>query len=186
MRDIMNSKRNDINMKLLIAYVSRNGASRYCAELLARGLNEKAETELVDLEKKLPELNGYDAAVIGGPVRMGRFPKTLRKYLKTNTKKLSEMPCAVFFCCGLARLADEYRETLIPRKLELSLGIHHFGGELKPKKVKGLDKLWVSHLRDSVKSYDFEDSDYSEVNLPELIPENVILLSEIIKKEAYK
>ena len=173
-------------MKLLIAYASRQGASRSCAELLANELNEKVQISLADLDKEIPPLDGCDAVVIGGPVRMGHFPKAVRKYLKTNTERLSKMPCAVFFCCGLARLADEYRETLLPRKLKPSLGMHHFGGELKPKKVKGIDKIWVSHLRSSVKSYDFEDSDYSEVNLPELIPENVKLLSEIIKKLSRK
>ena len=170
-------------MKLLIAYVSRSGSSKYCAELLASELGERVEADVVDLEKDKPSLDGYDGAVVGGPVRMGCFPRALRKFIKENVEWMSNKQCGVFFCCGISRHSDEYRETLIPRKLALSLGVHHFGGELKPKKANGIDRMWVRHLRSSVKSFDFEDSDYSEVSLPELIPENVILLAQMIKKQ---
>ena len=169
-------------MKLLIAYISRTGCSKYCAELLANELANKAEVDLFDLEKVTPTLEGYDAAVIGGPVRTGFFPKALRKFIKSNLARLCEIPCAVFFCCGITRNAEEYIETLTPRKLKASLGVRHFGGELKPEKASGLDKLSVRRIRSSVKSFDFEDSDYSDVSLPELIPENVILLAEELKK----
>ena len=169
-------------MKLLIAYVSKTGSSRFCAELIAKELSEKAAVDLVDLDEKLPALEDYDAAIIGGPVRLGFFPKVLRKFIKNNKTRLSEMPCAVFFCCGISRNAEEYSETLIPRSFKPSLEVRHFGGELKPQKAKGFDRIFIRHLRSSVKYHDFEDRDVSDISLPELMPENVLLLTEEIKR----
>ena len=171
-------------MKLLIAYVSKTGSSRYCAELLAKELPDNVTTDIVDLENtaSMPDIAMYDAAVIGGPVRFGVFAKTVRKFLKNNVGKLSSIPCAVFFCCGISRNSDEYSETITPRKLHASLGVHHFGGELKPEKASGMDKLFIKHLRSSIKSFDFEDSDCADVSLPELVPENVLLLAKSIKE----
>jgi menaquinone-dependent protoporphyrinogen oxidase len=173
-------------MKLLIAYVSRTGSSRFCAEFIAKELEQKAEVDVFDLEEKTPSLEGYDAVIVGGPVRLGVYPKALRQFIKNNRAKLSALPCAVYFCCGISRNAEEYSETLIPRKFVASLGVHHFGGELKPQKAKGFDKIFIRHLRSSVKYYDFEDRDASDVSLPELMPENAHLLAEEIKRMAIK
>ena len=60
--------------------------------------------------------------------------------------------------------------------------MRHFGGELKPQKAKGFDKIFIRHLRSSVKYHDFEDRDVSDISLPELMPENVLLLAEEIKR----
>ncbi|MBQ2999983.1 MAG: hypothetical protein IJD64_05925 [Clostridia bacterium] len=169
-------------MKLLIAYVSKTGSSEFCAKLIAKELEQKAEIDVIDLEKKTPKLEGYDAVVVGGPVRFGAFPKVLRKFIKNHFSELSAIPCAVYFCCGLSRISDEYSETLIPRKFEPSLGVHYFGGELKPQNAKGFDKMLIRHLRSSVKYHDFEDNEASDVSLPELIPENAHLLAEDIKR----
>ena len=171
-------------MKLLIAYVSRTGSSKFCADLIAKELEQKAEIEIFDLEEATPTLEGYDAVIVGGPVRFGSFPKVLRKFIKNNLSRLSSIPSAVYFCCGISRNSDEYSETLIPRKFAPSLGVHHFGGELKPKKAKrfGFDRMFLHHLRSSVKYYDFEDRDVSDISLPELMPENVQLLAEEIKR----
>ena len=173
-------------MKLLIAYVSRTGASKFCAEVIAKELEQKAEIDLFDLEENTPTLEGYDAVILGGPVRLGAFPKALRKFIKKNNSELSAIPSAVYFCCGISRNAEEYGETLIPRRFEATLGVHHFGGDLKPQKAKGFDKIFIKHLRNSIKYYDFEDRDVSGISLPELMPENAHLLAEEIKRIALR
>ena len=73
-------------------------------------------------------------------------------------------------------------DILLPKRLECSLGHHCFGGELKPEKLTGFDKLVVRMLRSSIKSQDFEESDEDHHPLPELIPENINLLVEKIKR----
>ena len=133
-------------MKVLIAYSTKNGTTYRCAQMLAERLPEWVEADIVDLKKYLPCPKGYDAVVVGGSVRMEKLNKCVRRFLRNNRDTLSEIPCAVYICCGFSEHFDEYAETQLPRGLECSLGVHHFGGELKPDKVKGLEKLLVKLL----------------------------------------
>ena len=61
----------------------------------------------------------------------------------------------------------------LPKGIELGLGVAHFGGELKPKNVKGIfDKLVVRAMRKEITEHDFEDATFKGV-LPEILPENI-------------
>ena len=169
-------------MKVLIVYASHGGVSRRCAQMLASHLEDGCEITLVDARAEdIPGPQGYDAVVLGGSIRMGKLDKHLRNYIKTETESLSAVPTAVFICCGFTKLFDEYVETQLPKKLYCSLGYHLFGGELKPDKLSGFDKLVVKIVRNSIKSQDFEESDADHHDLPEIIPENVVLLARQIK-----
>ena len=52
-------------MKLLIAYTSKNGVAKRCAEMLADSLASHIEYDVVDLLTSTPLLDGYDAVVLG-------------------------------------------------------------------------------------------------------------------------
>lgn len=172
-------------MRILIAYSTHGGVSRRCAQMLATHLEDTHTVTLVDVRQEpMPTLDEYDVAVLGSSVRMGSIDKSLKKYIRENCDKLSNMPSAVFICCGFTRLFEEYTETQLPSCLECSLGYHLFGGELKPDKLKGFDKFMVKMARSSIKSQDFEESDRDHHDLPEIIPENIILLAKEIKKLA--
>ena len=169
-------------MKLLIAYTSKNGVAKRCAEMLAGELPKWVDTDVVDLLVDTPALSGYDAVVLGGSIRFGSFNKKLKAFLKNNKNELSALPCAVYICCGLPHRYEEYSEIVLPRKFYPSLGVHHFGGELKPKSVKGFDKIVIKHLRASITQADFENTNNLDLSLPEIIPENVKLLAEELRK----
>ena len=94
----------------------------------------------------------------------------------------NEMKAAVFFCCGRTKRFAEYVETQLPRRIVPSLGYHLFGGELKPDRVKGFDKIFVMGMRNSIKSQDFEEDDSNHDDLPEIIPENILLLAKDIRR----
>ena len=169
-------------MKVLIAYSSRNGVAKQCAEMLASFLPNTVESDVVDLSASAPDPSKYDCIVAGGSIRMGRFSKQLRAFLKKNKKVLAKLPCALYICCGYSHMYEEYKETQAPRTLPFSLGIHDFGGELKPDKLRGFDKLVVRSMRKTINEADFEDSDILDLSLPEIMPENIKLLAESIKK----
>ena len=170
-------------MKILIAYASKNGVAKKCAKMLANFLPSTAEVDVVDLTIKTPNLDGYDAVVVGGSVRGAKFNKKIRVFFKNNKAKLSIMPFAVYICCGFSHRYEEYKDILIPRGLYVSLGVHHFGGELKPDKLHGFDKLVVRSMRKSINEADFEDDDALDLSLPEIIPENILLLAEDLKRQ---
>ncbi len=168
------------NLKILILYASRNGATQTCVELLAEKLGDAHKVNLIDAKNALPSPEDFDVIVIASSIRMGSMDKKLKKYVKNHKTTLSQMPTAVGFCCGLPRLFDEYVETQLPKDLVCSLGTHLFGGELKPEKLRGMDKLFVKMARTSIQTQDFEQSNADLHDLPELLPENVGLLAEKI------
>ena len=108
--------------------------------------------------------------------------KRLKRFIKENKSELSSLPLAVYICCGLPHRYEEYAETVLPRGFSPSLGVHHFGGELKPEKLRGFDKLVVKQVRSSIVNADFEDNKTEDLSLPEIIPENIKLLAEELKK----
>ena len=170
-------------MKILIVYATHGGVAKRCAEMLGRELEEQNEITYADARNgQIPAPEEYDAVIIGSSVRFENIDKRVKRYMKNNLEALNAKPCGVYFCCGLTRLFDEYAETLLPRRFAPSLGFHLFGGELKPDRVSGFDKLVVMMMRSSIKTQDFEENDSDHHDLPEIIPENIVLLAKEIKQ----
>ena len=71
-------------MKLLIAYTSKNGVAKRCAEMLEKTLSKTANIDVVDLLVNTPDPSEYDAVVLGGSIRFGSFNKKLKVFLKNN------------------------------------------------------------------------------------------------------
>ena len=170
-------------MKILIAYATRGGVTRTCAEMLAAPLFTHHNITLISIDEQLlPEPSSYDAVVLGSSIRFGKTNKEIKKYIRRYASILSSMPCAVFLCCGFPLNFEEYIDTQIPKELHCSLGFHSFGGELKPEKLKGLDKFIVKRVRNSIRFQDFEESDRDHHILPEIFMENIRLLEEKIRQ----
>ena len=172
------------HFKILILYASRNGATKHCAELLQTKLQNVHSVTLVSCNDALPAPSEFDVVVLAGSIRMGKIDKRLKKYVKQHQAILSDMPTAFALCCGLPRLFEEYLETQLPKNFVCSLGYHLFGGELKPEKLHGMDKLMVKIARNSIQTQDFEQGNADLHDLPELLPENVSLLADAIHRLA--
>lgn len=171
-------------MKVLVIYTTHGGASRRCVEMLKEKIEDRCEVTLCDAGavSELPTPDAYDALVIGGSVRFGHINKRLKTYLKANLDSINKKPSAFFFCCGFPSELEDYIDTQLPKNIEFSLGIHCFGGELKPEKLKGMDKFFVKMIRSHINSQDFEESDDNHIPLPELLPESVARLADEIRK----
>ena len=169
-------------MKTLIIYASKNGASAEACEMLRGKLSSFSEVDVCDVHSSSPSPDGYDVLVVGGSIRMNKLDKTLKKYISANAKKLSSMPSAAFICCGLTDDFDDYVTTEIPRNAKFSLGVHCFGGQLKPERAKGIDKPIVFMMRQSILSQDPDKSDGERRELPELFPDTIYALAEKIKQ----
>lgn len=169
-------------MKILIIYASKNGVAKKSAERLASELSATNEISLYDIHNSPPPPNGFDVVVIGGSIRMTKLNKKLKKYLKEHFDAISNMPSACFICCGIIRDFDDYKATELPSKIKFSLGIECFGGELKPDKVRGFDKLFTKIMRQKILMQDPDLAHSSELDLPEFMPENISALAERIKR----
>ena len=168
-------------MKVLIAYSSRQGTTAKCAKML-RDMLGSAEVECVDINKNTPPSpENYDVVVLGSSVRYGGVSKNVKKYIKAHKQALNAMPSAVFLCCGYPDRFEEYVKDQFKRDFKPTYDFHCFGGELKPKQTKGIDRLIVSMVRRSILEHDFEDSSY-EGSLPEILPESISILADTILK----
>ena len=167
-------------MKVLIVYAPKGGTSKEAATMLAERLKTRAEVSLFDINDAPPAPNSFDVAVIGGSIRMGKLNKKLKKYIRTGIDTLSSMPTAVFICCGLLKDFEDYKIMQLPKRLECSLGVHCFGGHLKPDRVKGIDKIFVKIMRESILTQDPDKSEDARYDLPELMPDTIYALAERI------
>lgn len=168
-------------MKILIIYSTHSGVSKKCCEMLEEKLKGFSSVMTYDIKDAPPAPNGFDVAIIGGSVRMGKLNKALKKYLRTHAEALSAINTALFLCCGFTENFDDYVAMQLPKSVIPSLGIHCFGGELKPQGLKGMDRLAVRLLRNSIINEDFEAPDASRSPLPEIVPENIARLSDSIR-----
>jgi len=91
-----------MNGKVLVAYVSKGGATEKYAGLIAGRLNDlKHNAELIDLRReKVRDLSQYGTVVIGAGVRMGMVYGKAKKLLKR--KDITGKKVAVFLCSGMA------------------------------------------------------------------------------------
>lgn len=169
-------------MKVLIIYATRGGVSRECAQMLHDRIRGSFDVSVYNIEDTPPSPEDFDIAVIGGSVRMTKINKKLKKYLANNADALNKIQTAIFLCCGFPENFDDYVATQIPKTVIPSLGMHCFGGELKPKKLKGMDKLIVKMLRSDITGADFEVSNGNQSPLPEIVPENIYRLADNLRR----
>lgn len=174
------------NMKILIAYATKSGTTEKCAEMLADALRMPQNITLVDANAQdIPSPSEFDAVVLGSSVIRSKISRKIKAYIKEHGEELSAMLFGVFLCCGIPSEFDDYAKEQLPRDLYVSLGVSYFGGELDPKKHKGLDKLIVKSMRREIVEHDFEDGLYKD-SLPSLQPEQISAYAERMRKELYK
>ncbi len=169
-------------MKVLVIYSTGSGVSRRCAEMLCERIKDCSDIKLCDINaEEPPSPEGFDVAVIGGSIRMNKLNKKLKAYMRLHAEVLGTIHTAAFICCGYTESVDDYIHYQIPRELIPSLGVHYFGGELKPEKLKGFDKLVVKAVRSSILEADFECYDAQKSTLPEILPEAIWRLGDRIR-----
>lgn len=169
-------------MKILIIYSTKGGVSKVCANMLYDKLMGSFDVSVYDINDNPPTPNGFDVVVIGGSIRFGKLNKKLKTYIKAHAQKLSEINTALFICCGFTESFEDYASMQIPKQIIPSLGIHFFGGELKPQKLKGVDRWIVKTLRADMLNDDFESPDPTRSPLPEIVPENIYRLADRIRE----
>jgi len=95
--------------KILIAYVTTDGHTRKVAGRIARALEDG------DLESVVAELDavpdplqpeGFEGVVLAAPVRVGRHPREMRRFVSHNRDALDELPAAFVSVSGAAGAAD--------------------------------------------------------------------------------
>ena len=84
-------------MNVIIVFESKHGSTRSIAEAVGDELrNGGLDVTIVDADAATISLDGYDAAVIGSAVYVGRWMKGARAFLQINHESLRKMPLWLF------------------------------------------------------------------------------------------
>ncbi len=134
--------------RVLIAYRTRYGTVRRCAEALRAGI--RAEVALVDLkEDGRPPLDAFDLVLIGGSIYAGRVQREVPAFAERCREQLLAKPVGLFICCLYEgeRAAAEL-ETAFPSWLNAhAFSRRVLGGELIPGRLRALDRLLIKAMK---------------------------------------
>lgn len=145
-------------MKLLILYGTKSGASKECAELLEKELDNAT---IIDIDQEKPVIEDFTHIIVGAGVRNDKMYKPIRDFLKKNQAALLTKPIACYLCNSKPKTTNDVIVASIPEEIrEQALEIVSFGG-YKPSwvpvspenKLKGIEqekiKTFAKYFLDS-------------------------------------
>lgn len=173
--------------KILIAYASKSGTVKMCAERLARELDGHS-IDLVDLNENMPkDIDSYDFVAVGSSIRMGKLQSRAASFIDRFEPVLKKKRTGYFICCGFTDSADEYFANNIPSELlEYAVAYECFGGELDPKKHKGFDRFVVRAVKNSVLDEGAHDGEMRTANLPAIEPDSISRFASYVRRSFIK
>lgn len=137
-------------MKTLIAYGTKTGASKKCAELLAQ---ELTDATVVDLSKTSPDVSAYDQIVVGGGIRAGRLNSAARKFINKNKAQLQSKRIAFYICNSNTEDFKQYADKNIDAELlKAAVCTDSFGGEINVNNAHGFDKVFVKAIANGIRN----------------------------------
>jgi menaquinone-dependent protoporphyrinogen oxidase len=89
-------------MHILIVYGSLEGQTQKISQYIAEIIQHLGHQATTLSAKNLPagfSLDNFDAAIIGGPIHMGRYPGYLTSFVTVYRDRLNRLPSALFTVC---------------------------------------------------------------------------------------
>lgn len=164
--------------RILIVYGSFDGQTQRIAERIARVL-EAAGYPVTLREAGHPAAAGdiaaHDAVVIGGAVRVGRFPRSLERLVRENAAVIALRPNAFFSVCMAARdpvrgadVARGYADKLLRSARWNPQATASFAGALVYTRYNPLTRFVMRLISkanggDTDTSHDYEYTDWAAV-----------------------
>lgn len=132
---------------VLVAYASKHGATAEIAEAIAEQLRRAGHTADCKAADQVGSVEPYDAAVVGSAVYMKRWRREARRFLKHESRRLSERPFWIFSSgpCGEKPNPSWAEPGDVVRRAE-RLGVRDhvvFGGRLPPEPGNFVERAMV-------------------------------------------
>src|SRR2546423_14354057 len=89
-------------MHVLVTVASRHGSTREIADAIAQELRMPGIDADVRHVEEVPDLNSYDAVVLGSAIYMGNWESEANQFLQRHQSRLLTIPCG---CSVAARWA---------------------------------------------------------------------------------
>ncbi|WP_375179443.1 flavodoxin domain-containing protein [Enterococcus rotai] len=138
-------------MKTVIIYGTKSGASRECAQRLGE---EIVNTTIIDIDQVQPNIEEFTHVIIGAGVRNDKMYKPIRDFLKKNQTDLLSKTIACYLCNSKPKTTEAVIAASIPEAIRAqAIEIVSFGG-YKPSwvpvspenKLKGIDLERISEF----------------------------------------
>ena len=139
-------------MSTLIAFASKYGFTKTCAEILGKKLEGKVD--ICDLGSNHPDLTKYDKVIIGGSIYAGKIRKPVKSFCSDNQNTLKDKKTG-FFICGMAKEDDAQKqlESSFPKELLATAAAKgFFGGECNYNKMNFIEKFIMKKITGSDQS----------------------------------
>jgi len=139
-------------MSTLIAFASKYGFTKTCAEILAKKLEGKVD--ICDLRSNHPDLTKYDKVIIGGSIYAGKIRKPVKSFCSDNQNTLKDKKTGLFIC-GMAKEDDAQKqlESSFPKELFATAAAKgFFGGECNYNKMNFIEKFIMKKITGSDQS----------------------------------
>jgi menaquinone-dependent protoporphyrinogen oxidase len=134
--------------RILVAYASKKGSTAEIAQAIAKELQAAGHNaDAVDITRGASPA-GYDAAVIGGPMYVGKIDG-VGKFVKRHSADLARIPVAGFVVCLAAAAKDTEGMVLAEKALHAALDPLKpvaetiFAGKLDPEKLSWFQR-WIT------------------------------------------
>jgi flavodoxin len=114
LRSVIYCRRGGRPRKLLILYRSYYGNTREVVETMADRIRSMGHAAAVqDVRRRLPDIRGVDAVLVGAPTRMGRVNGSSRRVMKRLRRRRFSGTVAVFDTCGIIPKTSEEIEKFM-------------------------------------------------------------------------
>lgn len=119
-----------IDMRVLVVYATRYGATRGIAERITAELNERGHRAAMVAAAKAQGVDGYDAFVVGSAVFIGRWMKEASGFVRRHSAALADKPVWLFSSGPIGQTTGEEKalESSVPKDIaELEPLVHARG-----------------------------------------------------------
>ncbi len=124
------------SMRVLVTWGSKRGGTEGIGRILATALEDLGIETVAVSSDGVVDLAGFDAAIIGGALYAGRWPRSVKQFARRHAKALRDIPVWLF---SSGPLDDSANINVIPptsqvnRLIEQTGARGHktFGGRLK-------------------------------------------------------
>lgn len=176
-------------MNLLILYGTLEGQTEKIAERIAVVIRNKGHQVDIWSANRLPDnfsVDHYDAAMIGGPIHMGRYPESVKKFVVNHFEWLNNVPSAFFTVCMAVNSVHEksrkeavrYGDDFIARSGWHPALVETFAGAVKYTQYNLITRFimkWISR-REGGNTDTSRDHEYTDWGSVDRFAENVIAM----------
>ena len=147
--------------KILVTYATRTGSTVDVAVEIGREMRKLGSTVHIMPMDEVKDITGYDAVVIGSPIRVGKWLPEAVRFVKKHSDELRRVHTALFTVCMTLfedtpenrDLVNSYIEPLYEYVKPVAVGA--FAGAVKPDNMNVLERFVMRMVKAPVG--DFRD-----------------------------